>query len=114
MIPEDELKMIKPSTVTDLAGVIRPVLDMQIKHELEDDLSEDKLSYAWEVVSMTKRNLELQLDFEHTSNISMRETPERLEIQINGGQLFFSKRGLTVKLPKTRDETLRRLEDDTE
>ena len=34
---------------------------------------------------MTKRSLELKLDFEHPSYISMTEIPEILEIQINGG-----------------------------
>ena len=49
---------------------------------------------------MTERSLELQLDFEHPSYISMTELPESLEIQINGGQFFFSAEGVTIELTK--------------
>ena len=68
----------------DLSGVTRPVIDLQVRHE-QEDLYEDKLGLTWEIISMTKRSLELQLDFEHPSYISMTEIPESLEIQINGG-----------------------------
>ena len=61
---------------------------------------------------MTDRSLELQLDFEHPSYISMTDIPESLEIQINGGQLFFSTKGVTIELPKIHDTQFRSLTKD--
>ena len=74
---------------------------MKVKHRWEEEHQhEDKLGFTWEIIAMTERSLELQLDFEHPSYISMTELPESLEIQINGGQFFFSAEGVTIELTK--------------
>ena len=57
VIPDDELKLIKSSIVTDLSGVTRPLFNVNVRPD--EDTPEEKLGLTWEPISMIKRKLEV-------------------------------------------------------
>ena len=66
----------------------------------------EMLGYNWSVTQMTKRSLELQIDFANPNYVSREEEPELLEITYNGGELFVSEIGLPLYLPSLRDRKI--------
>ena len=56
----------------------RPIFDVNMS--IADDSPQEKLGYSWEVVSMTARSLEIQLNFENSIYVSSSEEPEVLNI----------------------------------
>ena len=110
VIPDDELKFIKSSIVTDLSGVTRPLFNVNVRPD--EDTPEEKLGLTWEPISMIKRKLEVQVDFENPSYISVaQEGQDFLEIEINGWQMFFSAKGQPLELTNIHETTLRRFEE---
>ena len=87
-VQPDLALLLKETNVTDWSGVTRPFLE--INEKIGYYSPEEKLGYSWEIVLMTARSLEIQLNFENPIYVSMSEEPEVLEIQINSGQIFFS------------------------
>ena len=56
----------------------RPLLNMTVRPD--EDTPEDKLGFTWEPIEMTKRKLEVQVNFENPIYISIAEEPEFLEV----------------------------------
>ena len=83
MYVQPDLSLLKEGTATDLSGLTRPIFDVNVR--IGEDSPKEKLGYSWEAVSMTTRSLEIQLNFEIPSYVSMEDEVEVLEIQINGG-----------------------------
>ena len=78
MYVQPDLSLLKEGTATDLSGVTRPIFDVNVR--IGEDSPKEKLGYSWEVVSMTLRSLEIQLNFENPSYVSMADEAEVLEI----------------------------------
>lgn len=79
VVPDDDLKHIKLSNVTDLSGVTRPLFDITVRRD--EETPEDKIGFAWKLTKMTSRTLEIQVDFENPSYISVAaDGPEFLEV----------------------------------
>ena len=55
--------------MTDFSGVTRPLFNVTVRPD--EDTPEDKLGFTWEPTKMTKRTLEVQLNFENPSYISV-------------------------------------------
>ena len=55
--------------MTDFSGVTRPLFNITVRPD--EDTPEDKLGFTWETTKITKRTLEIQLNFENPSYISV-------------------------------------------
>ena len=60
-----------------------------------------KMNYKWRAVSYDTRSMDLQIDFENPSYISMEDEPEYIQVIINDGSIFMSKEGLPLEIATT-------------
>lgn len=106
MVPIPSLEIIPASIVTDGDRVERAAFEVNVI--LGEYSLPEKLNYTVSYVSMTKRKLNLKLDFEYPLYVSTEEEVEELELIFNGGNLFVSQAGMLLELPTFREITFRR------
>ena len=99
-----DLELLQNSTVTDSAGVERPVFEANVKIGYETPA--EKLGNTVEILKMTSRSLELQLHFEHPAYVTMYEEPEMLEVRVNSDKVFLSEQGVPLVLENSYEEDL--------
>ena len=63
---------------------------MAAKVIIGEESDPNNLNYSWDIVSMDKRKLELQIDFESPLYISTEDEPEYLEVQMLNVYQFVS------------------------
>ena len=61
-----------------------------------NDSNPNNIKFSWDVVTMEKRKLELQVNFEKPLYISMEEDPEYLEVKMLDVNMFISEEGLPI------------------
>ena len=101
MYVQPDLSLLREGKATDFSGVTRPIFDVRVR--IGEDSPNEKLGYSMEVVLMSPRTLVIQLNFENPSYVSMADEAEVLEIQINGGQIFYSTEAVYLGLPEVQE-----------
>ena len=77
---------------------------MDAKVIIGEESDPNNIKYSWDVVSMEKRKLELQLNFEDPLYISTEEEPEYLEVKMLNTNQFISEEGLPLKTANDNDD----------
>ena len=85
-----------------MADDIGKIMDTKVIIGNESD--PNNIKYSWDVVSMDKRKLELQLIFESPLYISTENEPEYLEVQMLNVNTFISEEGLPLTTATNEDD----------
>ena len=85
-----------------MADDIGKIIDTKVI--VGDESDPNNIKYSWDVVSMDKRKLELQLNFESPLYISTEDEPEYLEVQMLNVNTFISEEGLPLETATDEDD----------